>query len=138
VLIPEAVTAAMVKLLNSGFCKYGVGRVMTLLPCLMKIGKVVQSQYWDTAANTDTCNTYQPIRLVFLRGKKLHGFESASELYRSSDRRRSAKLVPTLEDPLVDPHILYIFRRILVSASCFKLKSPRDFVPSDFMTKIWI
>jgi hypothetical protein len=30
--------------------------------------------------------------------KKLHGFESASELYRSSDRRRSAKLVPTLVD----------------------------------------
>jgi hypothetical protein len=30
--------------------------------------------------------------------KKLPGFESASELYRSSDRRRSAKLVPTLAD----------------------------------------
>jgi hypothetical protein len=29
---------------------------------------------------------------------KLRGFESASELYRSSDRRRSAKLVPTLAD----------------------------------------
>jgi hypothetical protein len=28
----------------------------------------------------------------------LRGFESASELYRSSDRRRSAKLVPTLAD----------------------------------------
>jgi hypothetical protein len=30
--------------------------------------------------------------------KKLRGFESASELYRSSDRRWSAKLVPTLAD----------------------------------------
>jgi hypothetical protein len=29
---------------------------------------------------------------------KLRGFESASELYRSSDRRRSAKLVLTLAD----------------------------------------
>jgi hypothetical protein len=29
---------------------------------------------------------------------KIRGFESASELYRSSDRRRSAKLVPTLAD----------------------------------------
>jgi hypothetical protein len=28
----------------------------------------------------------------------LRGFESTSELYRSSDRRRSAKLVPTLAD----------------------------------------
>jgi hypothetical protein len=30
--------------------------------------------------------------------KNLRGFQSASELYRSSDRRRSAKLVPTLAD----------------------------------------
>jgi hypothetical protein len=30
--------------------------------------------------------------------KKISGFESASELNRSSDRRRSAKLVPTLAD----------------------------------------
>jgi hypothetical protein len=28
----------------------------------------------------------------------IRGFQSASELYRSSDRRRSAKLVPTLAD----------------------------------------
>jgi hypothetical protein len=33
-----------------------------------------------------------------LNWTKLRGFESASELYRSSDRRRSAKLVPTLAD----------------------------------------
>jgi hypothetical protein len=30
--------------------------------------------------------------------KKLRGFESASELYRSNDRRRSAKLVLALAD----------------------------------------
>jgi hypothetical protein len=42
---------------------------MTLLPSLMKIGKLVQSQYRDTAAHTDTCNMYQRIRLVFLLGK---------------------------------------------------------------------
>jgi hypothetical protein len=30
--------------------------------------------------------------------KKIRGFESASKLYRSSDRRRSAKLVPTSAD----------------------------------------
>jgi hypothetical protein len=30
--------------------------------------------------------------------KELRGFESTSELYRLSDRRRSAKLVPTLAD----------------------------------------
>jgi hypothetical protein len=30
--------------------------------------------------------------------KKLRRVESASELYRSSDRRRSAKLLPTLAD----------------------------------------
>jgi hypothetical protein len=33
-----------------------------------------------------------------LVGFKLRGFESASELYRSSDRRRSAKLLSTLVD----------------------------------------
>jgi hypothetical protein len=32
------------------------------------------------------------------RRKKLRGFQSASELYRSSDRRRSEKLAPTLAD----------------------------------------
>jgi hypothetical protein len=35
---------------------------------------------------------------ILLYIKKFRGFESASELYRSSDRRRSAKLVSTLED----------------------------------------
>jgi hypothetical protein len=35
---------------------------------------------------------------VLIGGYKLRAFESANELYRSSDRRRPAKLVPTLAD----------------------------------------
>jgi hypothetical protein len=42
--------------------------------------------------------TKDPIHLEFMQKKKLRGLQSASELYRPSDRRMSAKLVPTLAD----------------------------------------
>jgi hypothetical protein len=55
--------------------------------------------YADFTGTVVVCLPVQ-IRLRYLAAlrKKLRGFESASELYRSSDRRRSAKLVPTLAD----------------------------------------
>jgi hypothetical protein len=42
--------------------------------------------------------SYQELQINNIQKKKLRGFESASELYRSGDRRRSAKLLPTLAD----------------------------------------
>jgi hypothetical protein len=36
--------------------------------------------------------------MMIIKNKNLHGLEPASELYRPSDRRLSAKLVPTFAD----------------------------------------
>jgi hypothetical protein len=42
--------------------------------------------------------------------KKFHGFQSASELYRSSDRRQSANITGTLSERETIPHVWEIYK----------------------------
>jgi hypothetical protein len=80
--------------------------VMTRRKC--SINDSIKGEYsFIKSLNDNTECTLWNTRFIIAHGgrsdvvddvKKFRGFESASELYRSSDRRRSAKLVPTLAD----------------------------------------
>jgi hypothetical protein len=66
---------------------------------------IMSQKYRRYAELFQSMNLYEVVvihrtnfNLNFYKYKKIRGFESASELYRSSDRRQSAKLVPTLVD----------------------------------------
>jgi hypothetical protein len=69
---------------------------ISFTPSSVKIGQMVQSLKGgrqNTERKASSLSLTKRSEIV-----KLRGFESASELYRSSDRRRSAKLVPTSAD----------------------------------------
>jgi hypothetical protein len=79
------------------FIKWNRNTVAKHATIMFRIREVLDS---NRGPKTEVCLLFSSVHpskywSPFLQ---LHSFESASELYRSSDRRRSAKLVPTLAD----------------------------------------